>query len=124
MSPSSFSILSNPAPDLPTTRAEPTTVTLTTRPSTTRSTFSSFDSLLVTNETKRMKVTNPDLDVDLEMDTDPDRSSKSGGSPSATDIIRLYDRDRDQDTSPASSMLREKDDRLGMDPPAVYTVPI
>lgn len=110
ISPSSFSILSNPPPDLRTTRAEAITGTLTTRPPAARSKFS-IDSLVVINEAKRMTVTNPDFDVGLETDTEPDRCSTSGGSPSATDIIRLYDRDQDQDTSPASSMLREEGGR-------------
>lgn len=94
-SPSSFPVLSNPP--------EPTTVTLRSRPSIAHSTFSSIDSLVLMNGAKRMTCTNPDSDVDLETDTDPDRSSVSGGggggSPSVTDIIRFYDRDRDQDTS-------------------------
>ena len=71
-----------------------------------------------------MTVTNPDLDVDLETDTEPDGSSKSGGSPSATDIIRLYDRDQNQDTSSASSMLRETDGRHDPDPSTMTTIAI
>jgi len=71
-----------------------------------------------------MTVTNPDLDVDLDTDTEPDGSSKRGGSPSATDIIRLYDRDQDQDTSAASSMLREKDGRPDTNTPTMSIVAI
>ena len=124
MSPSSFSILSKPPPNLPTTRPEPATVSLTSHPSTPRSSFSSISSLVIMNGAKRMTVTNPDLDVELETDTEPDGSGQSGGSPSATDIIRLYDGDGDQDTSSASSMLREKDDGSGADPPSVSTISI
>ena len=64
-----------------------------------------------------MMVTNPDSDVDGETDTEPDEpgrsrsgsgsGSGSGGSPSATDIIRLYDRDQDRETSPTNSVMRE-----------------
>ena len=58
-----------------------------------------------------MMVTNPDSDVDGETDTEPDEpgrsGSGSGGSPSATDIIRLYDRGQDRDTSPTNSVMRE-----------------
>jgi len=130
MSPSSFSILSSPSLDLPATRTEPTTITLSSHPSvTTRSTFSSIDSFVTVNDTtKRMRCTNPDLDVDLGSDTEPNESSRggsgAGGSPSPTDIIRLYDRDQDEDTSPTGSMLGEKDDGLDTDPPTVTTTPI
>ncbi|KAF9646675.1 hypothetical protein BDM02DRAFT_3270817 [Thelephora ganbajun] len=119
MSPSSFSVLSSPPRDFPATRAEPSTVTPTNRPSVARSAFSSTDSLVSENDvttTKRMMCTNPDLDIDLETDTEPDSFSGSGGSPSATDIIRLYTRDRD--TSPTGSTLKDKDS------PTMATVPI
>jgi hypothetical protein len=74
----------------------------TSHPPTARSTFSSIDSVVVVNGIttgKRMMVTNPDLDIDLTSDTEPGVSSgggsRGGVSPSVTDIIRLYDRDRD-----------------------------
>ena len=55
-------------------------------------------------------IANPDSDVDAETDTEPDESGRSrsetrGGSPSATDMIRLYDRNRDRDTSPTNSVI-------------------
>lgn len=75
-----------------------------------------------------MTCTNPDSDLDLESDTDPDESSRggsgAGGSPSPTDIIQLYCGDRDQDTSPTDSLLRENVDRLDTDPPTVTTIPV
>ena len=93
MSPSSFSVLSGPPPDLPATEAEQTTITLTSQPSITGSTFSSINPLVVVNEPKRMTCTNPDSDADLDTDAEPSGSSRGGGSPSTTDIIQLYDRD-------------------------------
>ena len=78
-----------------------------------------------------MKCTNPDPDVDLDSDTEPDGSgmggSGTGGSPSAVDIIRLYDRDLDQGRdieSPTGSMLTEKGGRFDADLPTVTTFPI
>ena len=66
-----------------------------------------------------MIVVNPDSDVDPETDTEPEGPSCSGrgGSPSATDITRLYSRDldRDQDTSSSSSVVK------GKDPSSVFT---
>jgi len=57
-------------------------------------------------------IANPDSDVDGEAEyTEPDESGRNksgtrGGSPSAKDIIRLYDRDQDRDTSPTNSVIR------------------
>ena len=107
MSPSSFSFLSSPLEDHPLNRVETTTITLSSRPSIIRSTFSSIDPLDAVDETptvKRMMCTNPDLDVDPETDTEPDEPGGSGrnGSPSATDIIRLYGGDREVSTTACS----------------------
>lgn len=106
ISPSSLSTLSSPRRDIPFVKAEATTAALKHRPSVVHSNSSSTDSLVATNDpmrTNRMMVTNPDSDIDSETDTEPEVPSSSGGrgSPSATDIIRLYGRDldRDQDTS-------------------------
>ena len=112
MSPFSFSTLSSPQQDPPVVKGETTRAALKSRPSVARSTFSSMGSLDATNNgmtTKRMMITNPDSD--LESDTEPEGPSRGsgGGSPSATDIIRLYGRDQDQDTSSASSVLKDKD---------------
>lgn len=114
MSPSAFSFLSSPPPDLRATRVGTAAVTLTSQPSIARSIISSRDSLVVneTTRVRRMMCTNPDSDVDLDTDTEPDEpgqsGSRSGGSLSATDIIRLYDRDRDCDISSAKSIMRTR----------------
>jgi hypothetical protein len=112
MSPPVLSFLSSQPPDLPVTIVETTAITLTSRPSVARFTFSSRDPLFVANETttvKRMMCTNPDSDVDPGTDAEPDDpgTSGSGGSPSPTDIIRLYDRDQDRDASPTNSVMSE-----------------
>ena len=121
MSPSSFSFLSSPLEDLPANRVETTTITLSSRPSIVRSTFSAIDPLVGVDETstvKRMMCTNPDLDVDPETDTEPDEPGRSGcnGSPSATDIIRLYHGDREGSSTTCSTGEKTS--------PTVSTVPI
>ena len=117
MSPSSFSTTSNPR-NHPGARAEQIMATPTRPSPIVRSTFSSTDSQVVV-ATTRMIVMNPDSDVDPETDTEPERPSCSGrgGSPSATDIIRLYSRDldRDQDSSSSSSVVK------GEGPSSVFT---
>ena len=55
-------------------------------------------------------IANPDSDVDAETDTEPGESGRSrsgarGGSPSATDMIRLFDRNQDRDTSLTNSVI-------------------
>lgn len=120
MSPASFSTVSSPL-DHPAARVEPVPTTLTPRPSIAHS---KTDSLFTSSEaatTKRMMVTNPDLDVDIETDTEPERSSFSGrrGSPSATEIIRLYGRDLDRHQNTSSSSVLE-----GKDTPTVSISPV
>ena len=114
MSPASFSTVSSPL-DHPATRVESVPVILTPRPSVAHSKLPPTDFLFTSDDaatTTRMVVTNPDLDVDLGTDTEPERSSLSEkrGSPSATEIIRLYGRDlgRHQNTS-SCSILKDKD---------------
>ena len=61
-----------------------------------------------------MMCTNPDLDTDPETETEPEGEEPGSGrgSPSATDIIRLYGKDQDTSTS---SVLTENG------PPSVST---